>query len=210
MCKLLHLQRKVLHILCKLLHFYCVSLCANFVVLNHTRCFVANLPLLQFTRVCVKFNPKNSGRVKVLTNIMSAHVRIFISVPLCFSYYKSRRFVRYFWWYYAQIQLKGKGLRKTKSPISELLKHAKCPSFFVIVWQWQATLHTSEGLALRCHMVIRLQMYAIYDRLSHSNVPTFHSCSYFSSGVCRSDGLSSLRETSEGLTLRCQMLRHQD
>ena len=53
--------------LCKL-YTYCVKFdkyCVN------SRCFVANLPLFRFTRFGVDFGPKNSGRVKVLTNIMS-------------------------------------------------------------------------------------------------------------------------------------------
>ena len=38
-----------------LIYTYCLNLCVFFGILEHSRCFVANLPFLQFTRFGVKF-----------------------------------------------------------------------------------------------------------------------------------------------------------
>ena len=50
---------------------YCVTFCLLFGISKQSHCFVANMPLSKFTQFCVDLGPKNSGRVKVLTNIMS-------------------------------------------------------------------------------------------------------------------------------------------
>ena len=46
-----------LHILCKL-YTHCVDFNIDFGISKFSHCFVANLPLIQFTRFCVKFGPK--------------------------------------------------------------------------------------------------------------------------------------------------------
>ena len=65
--------------------------CVNFYTYCvDSRCFVTNLPFFRFTRFCVKFWPKNSGRVKILTNIMPAIYKCRIQrlpqSPLIFSF----------------------------------------------------------------------------------------------------------------------------